>query len=361
MSWPACVDIAIVNFHSAEDVRGALDALGPWTHGTIWLIDNSCDANEAQALRQMAALLPEARVLVAPENLGFGQGCNLAFALSQAEYFLLLNPDARIAQQDLRRLLDAMQHDLVLGAVSPATYWNSEKTFVLPRPSSQTPQAHALQIMASWMPPVTRRIAEHEVLLTQQHMAQSQPLTTDMLAGAVLLLRRSAVETAGGLFEPSYFMFFEDADLSIRLRRAGYRLALLPSAQAVHNYRHKPFKAALMAQSQMRYFALRHPSYLRLSGQLRGLERMARRVEPLQWFEMLGTLGSAPAFRQATQEARVLAFSPSLLMMPAIVRPAGVLDTGLSDSEWDLLEPGVYVAWLEATSTRRRWVHFVRT
>ena len=90
MSWPARVDIAIVNFHSAEDVRASLDALGPWTHGTIWLIDNSCDTHEAQALRQMAASCPEARVLVAPENLGFGRGCNLAYALSQAEYFLLL-------------------------------------------------------------------------------------------------------------------------------------------------------------------------------------------------------------------------------------------------------------------------------
>ena len=360
MSWPARVDIAIVNYHSAEDVRASLDALGPWAHGTIWLVDNSCDAHEAQALRQMAALRPEARVLVAPENLGFGRGCNLAYAMSQAEYFLLLNPDARIAQEDLRKLLEALQQDRSLGAVSPATYWNTEKTFVLPYPSSQTPRYHALQVMASWVPAVTRRVAEHQVLRTQKHMAQTRPLNTDMLAGAVLLLRRSAVEAAGGLFEPGYFMFFEDADLSIRLRRAGFGLALLPSAQAVHNYRHKPFKAELMAQSQMRYFTLRHPAYLLLSGGLRGVERLARRVEPSQWFGMLGMLDSAEAFRQATQGARVVAFSPSLLMMPAIARPAGCLETGLSDGEWELLEPGAYVAWLKSPAAARRWVHFVR-
>ena len=360
MCWPARVDIAIVNYHSAEDVRGSLEALGPWGHGAVWLVDNSCDVGQAEALRQLAAARPEAHVLVAPENLGFGRGCNLAYARSQAEYLLLLNPDARIAQADLQLLLDALELDPLLGAVSPATYWNTEKSFVLPRPSSQTPPAHVLQVLASWLPAVTRRVAQRAVLRTQREMAQDRPVRTGMLAGAVLLLRRSAVEAAGGLFEPGYFMFFEDADLSIRLRRAGYGLALLPGAQAVHNHRHKAFKAGLMAQSQRRYFELRHPGYLRLSGGLRGVERLARPLDPAAWFEMLGTLESALAFRQATGDARVLAFSPSLLMLPAIARPAGYAGTGLSDAEWDLLEPGPYVAWVEDARAARRWVHFVR-
>lgn len=360
MCWPARVDIAIVNYHSAEDVRGSLEALGPWRHGFVWLTDNSCDVGQAEALRQLAAARPEARVLVAPENLGFGRGCNLAYAQSQADYLLLLNPDARIAQADLRFLLDALEQDPSLGAVSPATYWNTEKSFVLPRPSSQTPPANALQVLASWLPAMTRCVAQREVLRTRQDMAQARPIRTGMLAGAVLLLRRSAVEAAGGLFEPGYFMFFEDADLSIRLRRAGYGLALLPGAQAVHNYRHKAFKAGLMAQSQRRYFELRHPWYLRLSGWLRRVERLARPIDPAAWFEMLGTLDSAQAFRQATRDARVLAFSPSLLMLPAIARPAGHPGAGLSDAEWELLEPGPYVAWVKNARTARRWVHFVR-
>lgn len=360
MPWPARVDIAIVNFHSSEEVLTSLGDLGPWPHGTIWLVENSCDHQEARALQSMAASRSEIRVLVAPENLGFGKGCNLAYAQSSAEYFLLLNPDARIGLHDIRRLLDSLRQDISLGAVSPATYWNAEKTFVLPRPSSQTPKAHALQVMASWAPSVTRRVAQHKALCTQRQMAQTMPLTTDMLAGAVLLLRRSAVEAAGGLFEPGYFMFFEDADLSIRLRRSGYRLALVASAQAVHNYRHKPFKAELMAQSQMHYFALRHPGYLRLSGGLRGLERLARPLKPGKGFEMLGQVDSAEKFRRSTQNARILAFSPSLSMMPAIVRPAGCLATSLSDSEWELLEPGAYVAWLESPHAGRRWVQFVR-
>ena len=66
-------------------------------------------------------------------------GLHLAFERSQAEYFLLLNPDAVIAPQDLARLVDALRGDARLGAVSPRTWWNMERSFLLPLPLPQTP------------------------------------------------------------------------------------------------------------------------------------------------------------------------------------------------------------------------------
>ena len=156
---------------------------------------------------------------------------------------LLLNPDARISPEHLTTLVQVLECDPNLGAVSPATYWNTERSFVLPRPSAQTPLAHVCQVIASWWPAATRITAQHMVRRTQKEMASTSPVHVDFLAGAILLLRRSAIEAAGGLFDSGYFMFFEDADLSLRMRRAGHRLALIPSTMAVHNYRHKPFKA----------------------------------------------------------------------------------------------------------------------
>lgn len=357
MHWPDYVDIAIVNYHSAEEIRDCLDALGPWKHGHIWIVDNSCDVNETESLRQLTSCRAESTVLTADENLGFGRGCNLALERSSSEYLLLLNPDARIAPKDLETLLQTLARTPDLGAVSPATYWNAEKSFVLPRPSVQTPLTHLGHVVATWWASGTRSLAERWVLRTRQEMASSKPVHVDSLAGAVLLLRRSAIDAAGGLFDPAYFMFFEDADLSIRLRRCGYGLALVPTAQAVHNYRHKPFKAELMATSQSLYFDLRHRWYFRLSGKLRGLEQLARRSNPPDWFDVLGTLNSAHAFSVATQGARVEAFSPSPLMMPAIARPASHLGKSFTPEEWHLLEPGTYVAWL-SEPTRARWVHF---
>jgi hypothetical protein len=56
------------------------------------------------------------------------------------------------------------------------------------------------------------------------------------LSGALVLLKREAVRKAGGLFDPRFFMYFEDTDLSLRLRKAGYSLVLEPRAAAIHEY-----------------------------------------------------------------------------------------------------------------------------
>ena len=96
-----CVDIIIVNYHSANDIKRCLESLGPWPYGRIVLVDNSEDASESDALRQLAMGRPEVELLTPAQNLGFGRGCNLAFERCRAEYVLLLNPDALISAKEV--------------------------------------------------------------------------------------------------------------------------------------------------------------------------------------------------------------------------------------------------------------------
>ena len=94
------VDIAIVNFRCVADTLEALARLAHWPHGTIWLVDNSAHepamAAQTAALRLACGAMPGVVYIEPGDNLGFGRACNLAFAKSNAEFFLLLNPDARI-------------------------------------------------------------------------------------------------------------------------------------------------------------------------------------------------------------------------------------------------------------------------
>ena len=54
------------------------------------------------------------------------------------------------------------------------------------------------------------------------------------VSGAIGMYRRSAIEKSGGLFDPSWFMYKEDADLAVRLRKAGFVAWFEPSAIAHH-------------------------------------------------------------------------------------------------------------------------------
>ncbi len=363
------IDIAIVNFRGTDDTLAALQRLDPWPHGTVWVVDNSAhepdQAHSAQVLREAIARAPWARLLAPGRNLGFGQACNLAFNDSQSEHFLLLNPDARIAQDDVLRLARTLDQQPTLAAVSPRIYWNEQRSFLLPSASPQGPWASLGQAWATRSPRRTRQAAREYLTHERRGMAQPQPFDVQVLAGAVLLLRRGAVQTAGGLFDPDYFMFFEDADLSLRLRRQGLRLAMDPGASAVHEYRHKPFKEALMADSQQLYFRKRYPLFHRLSGGLRRVQALARPMDPQQWFNMLpGPTPSLQAFTEQTGSAAVLAFSPSPLMVPAIFRPDPETAQPFNQAEWDLLEPGSYVALLRgpgnAAAEASRWTLFQR-
>ncbi len=353
----AVIDVVIINWHCADEVSGALESLGDWRrHGTVWLVDNSADAEQAATLHTLAAEHGACRVLVPENNLGFGGGCNLAWAQSSSPYVLLLNPDARISAEGVLTLAAALETEPKLGAVSPRTWWDGNHGFLLPRPSTQGPWPALLPWRLALRPGRASRWATAQVLAERSAAAYAGVRRVDTLAGAVLLLRRAAVEAAGGLFDPRFFMFFEDTDLSLRLRRAGKGLALEQRAQAVHCWQAAPHKAPLMATSCQAYFEKHHRLFYRLSAGLRRLQPPPERVPEVapealpDRHQGLGP-GCGPA---------VLAVSPSPLGWPAMFRPANAAPRPFDAAEWRLLAPGHYRALVVADDDTHQGVHWIR-
>ena len=358
-----CIDIIIVNYHSAADVGRCLDFLGPWPYGHIVLVDNSEDDGQAAALHQLAASRPEVVVLTPPDNLGFGRGCNVAFEQCHTDYVLLLNPDALIAATDVLKLAQALDAAPALGAVSPRIFWNEARSFLLPSAFAQTPAVEMGMALATRSAAASRWAAGRYLRHEHRAMTSPNPVEVNFLAGAVLLVRRQAVLRAGGLFDPDYFMFFEDSDLSRRLRKAAYRLAVVPTASAVHEYRHKAFKAELMAASQQTYFRKQFPRFYAWSDALNRVRALARPIEPSEWFQVTTRPPvNATDFSSQAGSTGVLAVSPSLQMMPAMFRPSLADAPNFSEAEWALLEPASYVALIRCITAphRTRWVQFQR-
>ncbi|MHB8354726.1 MAG: glycosyltransferase family 2 protein, partial [Burkholderiales bacterium] len=87
-----------------------------------------------------------------------------------------------------------------------------------------------------------------------RYWRSTRPVRVVALSGGHVLLRRSAVEAAGGLFDERFFMYWEDSDLMQRLHHVGYRLQMIPAARAVHEYTHSPHKGRLLGEGWPRYF-----------------------------------------------------------------------------------------------------------
>lgn len=360
------IDIVIVNYFSAQDVAKCLDCLGQWIDGTVWLIDNSCNSVEAKKLSQLVGAMPWVKLVFQHDNIGFGRACNGAFGLSAAPFVLLLNPDARISSAGVLSLADELILKRWLGALSPKIYWNPEGSFLLPCAYGLTPWVDLAEAVLTRMPKLARWVAHSRMRRDRRRMAALTTVRVPFLAGAVLMVRREAVVQAGGLFDPAYFMFYEDSDLSLRLRRCGYALGVSPFVTAIHEYRHKAYKAELMQASQKNYIQKMFPISGKVVAWLRAHFLQDRIISIEKWFDqILPEVRSLMDFERLTQGAPVLAISPSPLGWPCLLRDRAENCAPLCLAEWELLEPGAYTVILgddHATpfSTQGRGVSWVR-
>lgn len=202
------VGAMIVAHNSAGVLADCLRALPPGL--PVVVVDNASTDESVAAVRNAR---PDARVIVSRENLGFGRGANLGIdALPAAEFALLINPDARLARDALDRLIAAADRWPDAALLGPE----------IRRPDGAVEPSHDVMVLRR------RRFPDRG-----PEPAPEGDTCAEFLSGAVLLLRRAAVQAIGG-FDPAFFLFYEDDDLCLRLRRAGHALVLVPDAVAIH-------------------------------------------------------------------------------------------------------------------------------
>lgn len=244
----------IVNFFSAKFTLAAVNSIlfsrsvGPVE--TV-VVDNSCDVRERNTLQ--ANLPPQASLVVSSDNIGFGRACNLVFEASDSDFYLLLNPDAYLVGQALWQMQQVLLNNPKAGAVSPQAYWDDECNFFIPPAQSPLifllqPEINHLEINSYLKIISTSFWRNYSIKVWKA----SSPVETNNICGGHVLIKREAIEYAGGLFDPAFFLYFEDTDLFMRIKRAGYQLLLQPKAKAVHYYNQCAPDSYAYKQLQMR-------------------------------------------------------------------------------------------------------------
>lgn len=172
------------------------------------VVDNSNDQAVCEIVQRHGL-----RYLTPGDNIGFAGAVNVGLAeldrQSSTPYILLLNPDASLHPDDLEHLLRAMRADDQLAAVAPTLLSPEGRTEPTAWPGPSPAQAWAGAAGLRRRPTFT------------------------FLNGAVLLLSRRALEQVGG-FDLRFFMYAEECDWQYRATRAGWRVAHVAEARAVH-------------------------------------------------------------------------------------------------------------------------------
>jgi hypothetical protein len=185
---------------------------------------------------------PAARVIGSP-NRGFGYGNNRGFETTSARYVLFLNPDTEVIDGTFGELVDMLDQNPGIGLAgvrqitADGTLWPTIRRF----PSGTRALGEAL-FSERW--PVRPAWAGERVLDWDAYDRQT---ACDWTSGSFMLVRREALLGAGA-FDERYFLYCEEPDLCLRIKRAGWQVLHLPEMTIVHHARKDGVRPRMVAQ-----------------------------------------------------------------------------------------------------------------
>lgn len=206
-----------------QSVRRALVGI----RGEVWVVDNHSVDDSVRMVREQ---FPEVHLLANQQNVGFAVANNQAIRQSRGKYVLLLNPDTLVEENTFHRCLAFMESHPEAGALGVKLIDGSGAFLPESRRGFPTPWVSFCKTTGlSALFPRSRWFNEYYM----GYLPENQTHAVDVLVGAFMFIRRTALDKAG-LLDEAFFMYGEDIDLSYRLVQAGYVNYYFPETTIIH-------------------------------------------------------------------------------------------------------------------------------
>jgi GT2 family glycosyltransferase len=216
---PVDVDAVVVNRDGGDALFRALASLERQRDVRISAVVVDNGSRQEERVR-IAAEAPSARVIGFSRNLGFAGAANEGIARTRAPFVLLLNNDAVIEPDYTARLAARLAGDERLAAAQGLVLSGCGR-----------------RIDGAGLAWNARGEAVPALAGADASTSPREPFEVSGVSATATLYRREALEAVapqGDVFDGSYFAYYEDVDLSLRLARAGWRFACDPLAKARH-------------------------------------------------------------------------------------------------------------------------------
>lgn len=214
------VSIIIVNYNGFNDTCELIESIK--TNETypyeIIIVDNASKNNEGDRLK---TLLPDIKVICSKINTGFAQGNNIGVAhrCEESAYLLFLNNDTILTGPILEKMIKPFENNRKIGCVSPkVTFWPEKETLQY---AGATP-----------MSAITLR--NEFIGYNQKDEARFNIAGETAFAnGAAMMIRTNDIQKFG-LMVDDYFLYYEEMDWCMRMRKSGFTIWYEPSAVIGH-------------------------------------------------------------------------------------------------------------------------------
>lgn len=217
------VSIIIVNYNTKDITQACIDSILSKTKGITYeiiLVDNTSTDGSIEHFRNNNSI----KFIASIENLGFGKANNLGLQNATGKYIFLLNSDTILLNNAVKEFYDAMEKmpkqvaclGTKLLAEDGITDNNSYDIF----PSIKSTFKSLLHIYL----PFTKK---------QFKIRTEETFEVDYIIGADLFIRKAVIDELG-LFDPDFFMYFDETNMQLRYNNAGYQSILISTPKIIH-------------------------------------------------------------------------------------------------------------------------------
>ena len=211
------LSVITVNYNGLRDTCALLDHLTFDHNDTeVIVVDNGSANNEAETI---ASRYANVKCIRSERNLGFAGGNNLGIRHAQGKYLFLVNNDTEVSMNDIDMLIKRIDTSEHIGIVCPKI-----RFFYGDR-----------HIQYAGFTPMSRiTCRNHGIGYDEADIGQyDTPRQTAFAHGAAMMARRDTVNKVG-LIPECYFLYYEEMDWSMMMKRNGYQIWYEPSATVYH-------------------------------------------------------------------------------------------------------------------------------
>lgn len=225
------LSIIIVNYNTSQLVKDCVSSIKQKVSKDllyeIIVVDNASTSEDILQLKQ----IEDIKLVLSPENLGFGKGNNLGVKQAKGKFLLFLNSDTLLIEDSFSIMLDFFRKNekkLNIGALGCTLVdINKEPN------GSYYNFTDCRKIIKSYFEGVVNKFSKSTSPASHIEKSSKEHFFVDFIIGADLMMKKSVFEEIGG-FDKDFFMYFEEADLQLKLKKKNLNRVIVNTTNIIH-------------------------------------------------------------------------------------------------------------------------------